>query len=163
MPTGLLPSPSPTDVAAPTDPQALTEAFLAHLAALDLDEAMALLAEDVRYVNVGLPVIRGRAQVAKALSSLDRPGGGFEVYLHAISADGPVVLTERTDVLTLGRFRAQFWVTGRFDVHDGEITLWRDSFDYLDVLRAAVRGLVGVLIPAARPQPPTGAHVAPGR
>ena len=106
------------------------------LADSDLDRAMALLDEDVVYTNVGLPSIRGRDSVAKALGGLQRPSFGFEVYLHAISADGPVVLTERTDVLVLGSCRTQFWVWGRFDVHDGRITLWRDSFDFVDVLRA---------------------------
>ena len=84
------------------------------------------------------------------------------MYLHSISADGPVVLTERTDVIILGPFRSQFWVWGRFDVHDGRITLWRDSFDFLDVVRAIVRGLVGIVVPALRPGPP-GPDDPPGR
>ena len=163
MPIGLLPLAAPDDASTLTDPQAVTEAFLQALAASDLDGAMAFAADDIAYTNVGLPTIRGRARVTKALRVLDRPGAGFEVYLHAISADGPVVLTERTDVLLFGRFRAQFWVTGRFDVHDGQITLWRDSFDYVDLLRANLRGLAGVVVPSLRPKPPLGLDVAPGR
>jgi limonene-1,2-epoxide hydrolase len=88
------------------------------------------------------------------MSGLERPDTGFEVYLHSISADGDVVLTERTDVITLGRFRAQFWVWGRFDVRDGAITLWRDSFDFLDVAKGIVRGLLGIVMPSLRPAPP---------
>ena len=87
---------------------------------------------------------------------------GFEVYLHSISAEGPVVLTERTDVIVVGPFRAQFWVWGRFDVHDGRITLWRDSFDFVDMTRATVRGLVGMALPAVRPTAPDPGD-APGR
>lgn len=162
MPTGLLPTPAPTAEGALTDPQVVAEAFMAALAAGDLDAAMALAHEDIRYVNVGLPTIRGRDQVAKALGGLRRPEAGFEVYLHAISADGPVVLTERTDVLKYGRFSAQFWVWGRFDVHDGQITLWRDSFDFVDVIRALGRGLAGVVVPGLRPTPPQGDD-PPGR
>ena len=93
---------------------------------------------------------------------LDRPSASFEVYLHAISATGTTVLTERTDVISLGRFRSQFWVTGRFDVVDGLITLWRDSFDYLDLARAAVRGLAGVALPSLRPVAPAETD-SPGR
>jgi len=163
MPTGLLPTAAPAGAAPPTDPQALVEAFLAALVDQDLDAAMAMLADDVIYTNVGLPTIRGRAKVAKALGALDRPGAGFEAYLHATSADGPIVLTERTDVIVLGRFRAQFWVWGRFDVHDGQITLWRDSFDFVDVLRATVRGLVGIAVPGLQPKAPAGLGAAPGR
>jgi limonene-1,2-epoxide hydrolase len=153
MPIGLLPEAS-TDGAELRDPQAVTEAFLEALAASDLPRAMRLVADDLVYTNVGLPTIRGRDRVARALAGLGRPAAGFEVYLHSISADGPVVLTERTDVITFGPFRAQFWVWGRFDVHDGRITLWRDSFDFLDVTKAIVRGLACIALPAFRPSPP---------
>jgi limonene-1,2-epoxide hydrolase len=144
------------------EPQAVTEAFLAALAASDLDSAMAYLSDDVVYTNVGLPTMRGRDRVSRALGMLSRPDATFEVYLHSISADGPVVLTERTDVIVLGPFRTQFWVWGRFDVHDGRITLWRDSFDFLDVTKSIVRGLLGIVLPSLRPSPP-GLQDPPGR
>jgi len=163
MPNGLLPTPAPAGTTTLTDPQAVVEAFLEALAATDLERAMALVADDLVYTNVGLPTIRGRRRVTKALAGLERPGAGFEAYLHAISADGPVVLTERTDVLVFGGFRAQFWVWGRFDVHDGLITLWRDSFDFVDVLRATGRGIAGLVVPSFRPRAPTGSDAAPGR
>lgn len=163
MPTGLLPLAASEDAAPPTDPQEVAEAFLAALASSDLERASALVDHEIDYINVGLPPIRGRNQMAKVFRLFDRPGAGFEVYLHSVSADGPVVLTERTDVLVVGRLRIQFWVWGRFDVHDGTITLWRDSFDFVDVLRGTVRGLVGMVAPSLRPRPPSGVGAAPGR
>lgn len=167
MATGVLPDPAPVDpdggTPAPTDPQAVVEGFLHAMAASDVDGALAFVADDIRYVNVGMPAIRGRARVAKVLGGLSKPGTSFEVYLHAISADGPVVLTERTDVLVFGSLRAQFWVWGRFDVHDGKITLWRDSFDYVDLTRSFVRGLVGMVLPSVRPKAPASTDVPPGR
>lgn len=146
-----------------TDPTSVVEAFLGAMAASDADAARALIANDILYVNVGMPPMRGADRVAKVLHLLDRPGSGFEVYLHAVSADGPVVLTERTDVLTRGDLRVQFWVWGRFEVHDGRITLWRDSFDYLDLARGAVRGIVGLVVPGLRPRPPASPATPPGR
>lgn len=143
------------------DPQSVVAAFLGALERADTPAAAALLAEGVRYTNVGLPTVRGRRRVLQILA----PMAGrvqFEAYLHAIAADGPVVLTERTDVLQTGRLRIQFWVTGRFDVHDGQITLWRDSFDYLDCTRALLRGLLGAVVPALRPAAPALSG-APGR
>ena len=163
MPTGLLPLAAPEGTAPPTDPQAVTEAFLAALAASDLDRASALVDDQIDYVNVGLPAVRGREQMATVFGLLDRPGSGFEVYLHAISADGPVVLTERTDVLIMGPVRIQFWVCGRFDVHDGKITLWRDAFDFIDVLRGTGRGLLGAVMPSLQPKVPRDLGAAPGR
>jgi limonene-1,2-epoxide hydrolase len=162
MRTELSPHPAPPE-GAPTDPQAVTEAFLDALAQNDLDRAIGYLAEDVHYVNVGFPAIDGAAKVRRAFQGLTRPQVGFEVYLHAISADGVVVLTERTDVITVGRCRVQFWVMGRFDVHDGRITLWRDGFDLGDVLRGVARGLLGTVLPALAPAPPTSLDDAPGR
>jgi limonene-1,2-epoxide hydrolase len=153
----------PVRTAHPTDPQSVVESFLAALAEPDLAGAGALLDEAVVYTNVGLPTIRGRRRVVRVLSLLDRPGCRFEVYLHAVAADGAVVLTERTDVIELGRVRLQFWVTGRFDVQAGQITLWRDSFDYLDTTKALVRGLLGALVPRLRPRPPSALDSAPGR
>ena len=140
----------------------LVESFLDALAASELDRAVSMLAEDVEYSNVGLPTIWGRLQVRRALGGLTRPAIGFEVRTHSIAADGPSVLTERTDVITIGRFRAQFWVWGRFDVHDGRITMWRDSFDVVDVTRGMVRGLVGTVVAGLRPALPTRED-APGR
>ncbi|MBX3284347.1 MAG: nuclear transport factor 2 family protein [Actinobacteria bacterium] len=165
MVTGVLPDPAPVDPdGGPlTDPQAVVEAFLHALAASDVEGAAALLADDVRYVNVGLPTVRGRARVAKVLGGLAKPSTSFEVYLHAISADGPVVLTERTDVLVFGSLRAQFWVCGRFDVRDGRIELWRDAFDFVDITRAFLRGLAGMVLPGVRPPAPSSADDPPGR
>jgi limonene-1,2-epoxide hydrolase len=143
---------------AEASPTAVVRQFLGQLAAGDLDAAVSLLAEDVDYINVSTPTIRGRERVRKVLGvAMGLSGAGFEVYFHSISNDGGVVLTERTDVLTLGRFRAQFWVCGRFDVRGGEIVLWKDYFDWMNVSLAMVRGLVGAVIPAARAKPPLAA------
>lgn len=163
MPIGLLPTPAPATSAAPTEPQAVVEAFLAALADTDLDAALELVADDLVYTNVGLPTIYGRRRLEKAFRAMERPEAGFEVYLHAITAEGAIVLTERTDVLLWGPLRAQFWVCGRFDVHDGKITLWRDAFDFVDILRGMVRGLVGIAVPSLRPKAPASLDVPPGR
>jgi limonene-1,2-epoxide hydrolase len=145
------------------EPAQVVEAFLAALAASDLATAASLLDERVTYINVGLPTIRGRRAAIGFLKPMSRPGVRFEVYLHGIAANGPTVLTDRTDVLIFGPVRLQFWVTGRFEVQDGLITLWRDSFDYLDVTRAMIRGLLGAVVPAFRPAAPGSADDQPGR
>lgn len=115
---------------------------------------MDLLAPDVLYTNVSLPTIRGRERVRKlARISADR-GMRFEVHTHAASARDGVVLNERTDVLIFGPLRIQFWVFGRFDVQDGQIMVWRDAFDWLDMGRGLLRGLLGLAAPSlGRPAP----------
>jgi limonene-1,2-epoxide hydrolase len=141
-----------------TSPASVARRFLELLQAGDIDGAADLLAEDVRYINVSLPAIRGRERVRRALKlAMDRvPGAGFEVYFHSVSADGPTVLTERTDVLLMGPVRIQLWVCGRFDVRDGRIELWRDYFDWWNLTMATVRGVLGVIVPVLRPKPPGG-------
>ncbi|MGN6606043.1 MAG: limonene-1,2-epoxide hydrolase family protein [Jatrophihabitans sp.] len=166
MPSGLLPNAAVDPKAVSANPQTVVEAFLAALVAGDAATAGALLADDVRYVNVGLPAVHGRRATLRVLAPLLRGASrpvGFELYLHAISGSGPVVLTERTDVVTVGPLRLQFWVAGRFDVYDGQITLWRDSFDYLDCTRALVRAVVGAVIPPLRPKAPGSTSTPPGR
>lgn len=142
---------------ASTPPVLVVERFLDRLRAMDSDGAAELLAIDVEYENKGLPTMHGRERVRSLFHALNRAGTGFEVYVHLISADGGSVLTERTDVLTWGRLRIQFWVCGRFDVHDGEIIVWRDYFDHLTILAATLRGLLGTVVPAVRAKPPATA------
>ena len=163
MPDGLLPTATDDPTRHPGEPRAVVEAFLSALAAGDRATAAGLVDDDILYVNVGLPSVRGRAEMDKVLGLLDRPGAGFEVYLHAISADGPVVLTERTDVLLVGRLRLQFWVWGRFEVRDGRITLWRDAFDFVDIARSVARGALALALPGLAPTPPRSTDDAPGR
>ncbi|WP_354698981.1 Epoxide hydrolase EphG [Paraconexibacter sp. AEG42_29] len=146
---------APSTPVATEDPVAVASRFLDLLMAGDLDAAADLLAPDVIYINVSLPKIVGRERVRKvAKATLGRPSAGFEVYIHATGADGHVALNERTDVLTVGPFRTQFWVYGRFEVVDGQITVWRDSFDWLNITLASLRGLAGIAIPALRAKPP---------
>ena len=138
-------------------PTLVVERFLDLLRAGDTDGAAELLGLDVEYTNVGLPMVRGRERVRRLFRAGVQRGAGFDVYVHAISADGPTVLTERTDVLKFGRMSVQLWVCGRFDVRDGQIVLWRDYFDYLAFAVATIRGLIGAVFPAIRAKPPVRA------
>ena len=70
----------------------------------------------------------------------------FATHHHA-AADGAVVLTDRTDVLTYRRFRTRFWVCGTFEVRDGRIVLWDDHFSMTNFVGAGVLGLVRSVLP----------------
>jgi limonene-1,2-epoxide hydrolase len=120
--------------------------FLSALEDLDVDRAMTHAAPGMIYQNVPLPPARGVPAVEKTLRAMTRYGTGFEARVHNIAANGPVVLTERTDVLRRGSWRAEFWVCGTFEVRDGKITLWRDYFDWTTFLAASARGLGTALL-----------------
>jgi limonene-1,2-epoxide hydrolase len=124
----------------------VVQAFLGALERLDIDAAVDLLDPTVVYQNVPLPAARGIDAVEKQLRFMGRYGGGFEVVHHNIAANGAVVLTERTDILTVGPIDAAFWVCGTFEVHDGKITLWRDRFDFVDFTLAWLRGALKALL-----------------
>ena len=125
------------------------EVFLHALQDQDLDTAGAALADDLVYQNVGLPTIHGRSRTMKLFRQMEGRGR-LEVKIHRVAADGAAVLTERTDALIFGPLRLQFWVCGVFEVHDGRITLWRDYFDFFDMLKATLRGLAGLMVPSLR-------------
>ncbi len=127
----------------------IVAAFLDAMGRLDADAALALMAEDAVYENVSLPAARGKDAVAKQLRMIAKYLTGFEAINHRIVGDGETVLTERTDVITIGRFSASFWVCGTFEVRDGRIVLWRDHFDWANLLvgsaAGAGRALVGLV------------------
>jgi limonene-1,2-epoxide hydrolase len=128
----------------------VVQGFLSALERFDLDAALGLLADDVVYQNVPFPPARGKDAVAKQLQGFERFCSGFEVRHHNIAANGPIVLTERTDVITVGSVPGAFWVCGTFEVHDGRITLWRDRFDFVDVTASFIRGGIRTLLDRAR-------------
>lgn len=134
-----------------TDPIEVVQRFLDALQRGESATAGELLAPDAIWHNVPFPPARGRDTIVRQLRGMERYDLGFEVHMHNIAANGPVVLTERTDVLTRGPVGGEFWVCGTFEVHDGRITVWRDRFDFVDVLAGTVRHTLRGLLSARRP------------
>ncbi len=118
-------------------PLEVVAAFLAGITPADIGTAMdRYAAPDLRFHNVGMPTIGSAATATRVLRAYFRLGTGFVIRTHHLAADGPVVLTDRTDVLFVGRTEAAFHVSGTFEVHDGRITVWRDHFDAASVAAA---------------------------
>ena len=77
--------------------------FLEALQRSDLDAALALVAEDLTYINVSLATIHGRRGLDRLFRPLIKPGrAGFAVRVHHLATDGKVVLTDRTDQIPTG-------------------------------------------------------------
>lgn len=139
----------PTITSATVDNTDIVKSFLEALQAQDFDTFASLVAEDLVYQNVGLPTIRGGKRVVKLMRGMEGKAS-FEVKFHRNVAEGFTVLNERTDAIVCGPLRLQFWVCGVFEVHDGRITLWRDYFDFYDMVKATFRGIIGVVLPSVR-------------
>jgi len=116
-------------------------AFLRSLEDRNLDGALSHVSADVVYQNVPLPPARGVREFEKQMRFFEKLVDRFEARLHHIAADGPFVLTERTDVLERGGLRLEFWVCGTFEVREEHIVLWRDYFDWAAVSVAFLRAL----------------------
>lgn len=124
-------------------------AFLGALQDDDLDAAMALLTEDAVWINVSLPAVRGKKAIERICRWSQDRGGGFKVHFHGIADAGDgVVLTDRADALSIGRFEQRFWVYGRFELRDGRIAVWRDAFDWRDITMSLLRGAAGMALPS---------------
>lgn len=108
----------------------MVRSFLKALEADDLDLALTYLAPDLEFQMMPLPAIRGPARLARLLRPFLRITHSFEAHLNHIAANGSVVLTERTDSFMVGPVRVPAPVCGTFKVRDGQIVLWRDTFDW---------------------------------
>lgn len=122
------------------------QAFLHALEGPTVEPALAYASADIVYQNVPLSPARGMREFEKQMRILKKMTDRFEVQIHHIAANGPFVLTERTDVLERGGLRLAPWVCGTFEVRDGRIVLWRDYFDWAAVSLGFLRGLPGLAL-----------------
>jgi limonene-1,2-epoxide hydrolase len=140
-------------------PVQVVEAFLyAVMRDKDFDVMRGLIADDIVFENVGYPTLRGGPHIVEMFRNMSAraPFVNWDVEFHRIVNEGATVLTERTDWLIIGRFQAHFWVCGVFEVSAGRVSLWRDHFDLLDIIKGMVRGLVALAIPSLqRRRPPS--------
>lgn len=121
----------------PATPIEIATTFFEHWSANRIDEALAMLSEDVLYDNVPFPDIVGRENVREFHSDFG-VGTAFQVdwKVAQIAASGNVVLNERVDVFTheSGQ-KITLPVMGTVTIENGEITIWRDYFDPTDIDR----------------------------
>jgi limonene-1,2-epoxide hydrolase len=118
----------------PTTPTEIATTFFKHWSANRIDEALAMLSEDVLYDNVPFPNILGRENVRKFHSDFG-VGTTFKVdwQVTAIAASGNVVLNERIDIFAHeSGAKITLPVMGTVTVENGQITIWRDYFDAAD-------------------------------
>ncbi|MHB8670216.1 MAG: SgcJ/EcaC family oxidoreductase [Acidimicrobiales bacterium] len=89
----------------------------------------AYFADDATYHNIPLEPHHGREAIVAAIAAFSTGVDKIEFRVHHLVADGPVVLTERTDVFHLPKGSIEIGVMGTFEVREGLITAWRDYFD----------------------------------
>ena len=118
-----------------------------------IDEAFELVDPQLVWRNTSLPTIRGAHRIRKILEPMERFHIGFAAEIHHIAAESNTVLTERTDILTIGRMQIPFWVCGTFELRHGKIVLWHDYFSWGSVLRGTVTGAAKAIVTSGRRAP----------
>ena len=119
----------------PQNPIEITRAFFAHWSANRIDDALAMLSDDVLYDNVPFPNIVGRENVRKFHIDFGM-GSNFRAdwRIVNVAASGNVVLNERIDdFMHVSGKKITLPVMGTITVEDGAITIWRDYFDPADI------------------------------
>ena len=95
----------------------------------DLDALMVYFADDAIYHNIPVDPVKGKDTIRATIEGFTAGVDKIEFRVHHIVAEGPVVLTERTDVFTTPDRTIELPVMGTFEVADGKIVAWRDYFD----------------------------------
>lgn len=93
-----------------------------------MNRVLALMDENVRYHNMPVAPLDGKAAVAQYLASK----GGFDWIdwkLLSIAVNGERVLTERVDDFSIGGVEVSLPIMGVFEIRNGKILAWRDYFD----------------------------------
>lgn len=85
--------------------------------------------EHAMYQNGPMEPVTGRDAIVDSIGQMMAMGGEVDADIINLVSEGPIVMTERVDHVTLGDKKASLRVAGVFEVHDGFITAWRDYFD----------------------------------
>jgi limonene-1,2-epoxide hydrolase len=107
----------------------LVRRFCEQVSNLDLDAFGDFFAADAVYHNIPVDPVTGVENIKETIAGFTTGVEKLEFVVHHIAAEGPVVLTERTDIFVLPHVTIELPVMGTFEVHDGKITAWRDYFD----------------------------------
>lgn len=108
----------------------IVRAFIAAWEARSVDQIVAMMTPDARYLNVGLSEAVGHDAIRAMLAPF--LGGATAVRWtvhHLAETPGGAVLTERTDVFEMGPRTVTIPVMGVFEFEGDMICAWRDYFD----------------------------------
>ena len=108
----------------------IVRAFIGAWERRSVDDLVALMTPDVRYLNVGMPEMVGHEQVRAGLTPFLGASSEVKWTVHHIAETlRGAVLTERTDVFQMGPKTVTVPVMGVFEFEGDKISAWRDYFD----------------------------------
>jgi len=110
----------------------ITDQFVAAWGAMDIDAILSFFTDDAVYTNIPMdPPNKGKQEIRTFIEGFLGTCKSCEFIVHnqVESADGSVVMNERTDKLEMGDNMVELAVMGVFEFRDGKICAWRDYFD----------------------------------
>jgi limonene-1,2-epoxide hydrolase len=112
-------------------PESVVRRFLAAWANWpNVDELVSFFAEDALFLDGPRAVHRGRAAIQSELDKQAAMGfRDFKADVHCLVAHGDTVMLERVDNFTVGGKPFSMEVMAAFEVSDGRIKRWRESYD----------------------------------
>ena len=124
----------------------VVQAFVGALERLDLDAAVDLASDEIRWVNVPWKTASNKEGFRKVLHGMFKDATRFEVQYFDIHERGDgVVYTDRVDIFEGGGMSMNLPVQGEFRVKDGLVTEWVDRFSWAKVIGDIGRSLPGIL------------------
>jgi limonene-1,2-epoxide hydrolase len=109
--------------------------FMKLMEPLNYDDALKLISDNCEYTNPPpLGAVYGPAGVRAVLEPFFGPTLENEFRILRAATAEPVVFLERLDRHLFGEKWVELPVTGVFEVHNGQITYWRDYFDAATIL-----------------------------
>lgn len=110
-------------------PVEVVKAFMAAMEKMDYDEALKYVSHDCAYTNGPIGTTSGPAGVRMMLEPFfSMMSENVFVIIRELAA-GPTVFLERLDRHRLPTGWIELPVTGVFEVHNGQITVWNEYFD----------------------------------
>lgn len=117
----------------------VVKALFAALTDGDDATAQTLLADDVAWLNTGLPTVRGKS-VRRILAALPKVRMRFDATDYDFTdLGGGSVRFDRRDTLAWGPLSSTFFVSGTFQVRDGKVVRWDDRYRMAEVLGGFLR------------------------
>jgi limonene-1,2-epoxide hydrolase len=113
----------------PKDPDKLVTQFCEAWPRMDADELSSYFTDDGVYHNIPMQPAEGREAIREFLKGMGAMISAIRFEVHRQVTNGPVVMNERTDHITMGDKVVALPVVGVFEIDNGRIRAWRDYFD----------------------------------
>jgi limonene-1,2-epoxide hydrolase len=114
-------------------PDQVVRRFCDAVTAMDAEALRPFFADDVVYHNIPMEPAVGIDATIETLTMFIGMCTAMRFDIRHLAVQDGAVLTERTDVFTMGTVEAPIPVMGVFEVADSRITAWRDYFDMAQV------------------------------